>query len=253
MRHQTGNTTNKALFIALSTTSTICLISSFGFPLQRLELYRQTELSAFRVPTQKTYILTENDRDYPWGFDKARARKIGQIHHPATLQKVLLLCTAIACSAGALLVGKELVPQSEYEAEIEQLAHEGRKELKLKEIKQRFALANKSSQLLFLDQMKALMEEFGSPEEDMLEVDELNALYDSTEQSILPTEEPPVENVQQDESFRERFPSAMDNTSLKTILKALGEGHSREVVIQDVLGGGEAATHYYQYLLKNLT
>lgn len=239
---------NKSIFVALSSLSIASLIGSFGFPLQRVELWKETELSAFKVPVSKVYILTENDRDYPLGFDKSKARKFAQIHEPATLQKILLLTTAIGCSVGALLIGNKLVPAIEYEEEFNRLTLEGKKELSLKSIKQRFALANKSQQLLFLDEMKELMAEFGSMESEMIEVDELNALYEQTEQNILPKEENQVQPASSEVDFRGTFPESMDSTSWKACSRAIADGANRETCIKDVLGGGVVAEAYFDFL-----
>lgn len=240
-------TKQKPIFIALSSLSIASLIGSFGFPLQRLELYRQVELSAFKVPVTKTYILTENDRDYPLGFDRSRARKFAQIHEPATLQKILLLTTAIAASVGALLIGNKLVPAVEYEEEISRIKAEGAKELKLKALKQDFALKNKASQMLFLDSMRELMDSFDSIESEIQTVDELNALYEQTEENLLPKEENQVQPASSVD-FRATFPEQMDSTSWKACVKAIADGATREEVIKDVLGGGDVAGSYFDFL-----
>ena len=239
---------SKTVFTALSAISIASLVGSFGFPLQRLEIYKQPELSTFKVPVTRTFILTENDRDYPYGFDKSKAKKFAQIHEPYTVQKILLLTTAIGCSVVALMIGRELVPLSEYEEEIERIRAEGKKELTLKGIKQRFALASKSQQLLFLDEMKVLMEEFGSSEQEMLEADELNALYNETEQNILPKDESEESKPEANTDFRSTFPEQMDSTSWKAIQKAIVAEASREEIIKEVLGGGEAAANYFDFL-----
>lgn len=237
----------KPLFIALSSLSIASLIGSFGFPLQRLEIYKQPELSTFKVPVVRTFILTENDRDFPYGFDKSKAKKFAQIHEPYTVQKILLLTTAIGCSVVALIISRELVPLSEMEEEITRLTVEGKKELSLKAIKQKFALANKSQQLLFLDDMAAMLQEFGSPEEDMLLADEMNALYEQTEQNILPKDE--VEETKPEVvEYRSQFPETMDSVSWGAIQKAIASGATREEIVKDVLGGGTQASAYFDYL-----
>lgn len=241
-------TKSKTVFIALSAISISSLIGSWGFPLQRLEIYKQPELSTFKVPVVRTFLLTENDRDYPYGFDKSIAKKFAQIHEPYTVQKILLLTTAIGCSVVALIIGRDLVPLSEMEEEISRIKAEGQKELALKGIKQRLSLAGKSQQLLFLSEMRELMEEFGSMESEMLEVDELNALYSQTEENLLPKDEVEETKPEPNQDFRSTFPEQMDSTSWKACLKALNDGCDRSEIITQVLGGGSHAEQYYEFL-----
>ena len=238
---------SKTVFTSLSAISIASLVGSFGFPLQRLEIYKQPELSTFKVPVVRTFILTENDRDFPYGFDESRAKKFAQIHEPYTVQKILLLTTAIGCSVAALIIGKELVPAVEYEEEISKLTLEGKKELSFRAIKQKFALANKSQQLLFLDEMAAMIQEFGSMESEMLEVDELNALYEQTEENLLPKDE--VEETKPEVvDYRSQFPETMDSVSWGAIQKAIASGATREEIVKDVLGGGSQASAYFDFL-----
>lgn len=220
----------RPFFIGLSCLSIGCLIGSFAYPLQKLELYRQTEKGQFDVIYAKTYLVTENDLNYPYGFDKSRARKFAQIHVDYKVQKILLLALGTGCSVVALTLGKELVPMVEHEEEISRLTNEGKKELSLKAIKQRFALANKSQQLLFLDEMKALMEEFGSAEQESMEADEINALYEEHESTY---ETSPTTSSQPD--YRSQFSESMDTTSWKAVSKALSEGVSRTNICKEVL------------------
>ena len=238
---------DRVLFLALSTLSTASLVGSFAGPLEKLELYRQTEPGRFNEPITRTYIIRESSLNAPYGFNRQKAKLFAQVHVDWKVQKILLLTVAAGCSVAALSLGKELVPRYEYEEEISRLKHEGEKELSIKSIKQRFAIANKSQQLLFLDQMKVLMEEFGSHEAEMLEVDELNALYNETESSVL-AESPSEEAKSPDDSFRSSFPESMDSSSWKAIARALADGCTREEVIQNVLGKGAASEQYFDYL-----
>ena len=238
---------SKTVFTSLSAISIASLVGSFGLPLQRLQIFKQPELSTFKVPVVRTFILTENDRDYPYGFDKSKAKKFAQIHEPYTVQKILLLTTAIGTSVAALIIGKELVPAVEYEEEISKLTLEGKKELSFRAIKQKFALANKSQQLLFLDEMAAMIQEFGSMESEMLEVDELNALYEQTEENLLPKDE--VEETKPEVvDYRSQFPETMDSVSWGAIQKAIASGATREEIVKDVLGGGSQASAYFDFL-----
>lgn len=239
----------KYQFIGLSCLSIGCLIGSFAYPLQKIELYRQSEKGQFDIQYVRTYIITENSLNYPYGFQKDKARKFAQVHIDYKWQKILLLAMAAGCATLAMSIGSETVPLLELDEEVSRIKAEAKKELSLKGIKHRFALASKSQQLLFLDEMKTLIAEFGSMESEMQEVDELTALYDQVEQNQLDEGDEPAKP----EEFRSTFPEQMDATSWKACLKALGDGASREEVIKDVLGGGVGAAAYFDYLKsKNL-
>lgn len=232
----------RPLFIGLSCLSIGCLIGSFAYPLQKLELYRQVEKGTFDQTYIKTFIITENTLDKPYGFDSRKAKKFAQIYHPATYQKLLLLVLASGCAIAALSIGNEIVPVLEIEDEINQIKNEAKKELKLKSIKHHFALANKSQQLLFLDEMKELIESFGSMEEEIMTADEINQLYEEANQVQ------PASHDEEKPSFRVTFPEQMDTTSWKACLKAMGDGAGREEIVKDVLGGGDAASAYLDFL-----
>jgi hypothetical protein len=90
--------------------------------------------------------------------------------------------------------------------------------------------------------MKSLIDEFGSPEEEMLEADELNALYEETES--------PPEDSGDDVAFRDQFPESMDGTYWKAIQKA--DGLTQEEIIRDVLGCGESQQEVGVAYLKTL-
>lgn len=216
----------KPLFIGLSFLSIGFLVGSFAYPLQKLELYRQVERGHFDQTYIKTFIITESTLDKPYGFDKSKAKKFAQIYHPATMQKIILLLLASGCAVTALSIGN--VPQLEIEEEINRIKNDAKKELKLKSIKHHFALANKSQQLLFLDEMKELMNEFGSMEDEIMTADEINQLYEEGNQ-VQPT----ADN-ENNHSFRTVFPESLDSSAWKAICKA--EGCSDEELIKDVLG-----------------
>lgn len=221
---------NKPLFIGLSCLSVGCLVSAFGYPLQRLEVYSQTEQGRFGYSYDKRFIITENDLNYPWGFNQQKAVKIAQIYESATAQKFFLLILSGLCAGYALLIGQETVINSEIDNELETIKATGKKQLLLERVKHRLAMASKSQRLLFLDEMKSLIDEFGSAEEEMLEADELNALYEEVESS--------PESSDNDVTFRVQFPETMDGTYWKAIQRA--EGLTQEEIIRDVLGCSES-------------
>jgi hypothetical protein len=279
----------KGLFIGLSCLSIGCLVGSFGYPLQKLEVYRQIELGQFNIPYERTFIISENDRNYPYGFSKQSAQLIAQIYQDYKLQKVMLLVLAGLCASYALNMGSDTVVNSEIDSEVDSIKAQGKKELILEKVKHRLAMASKSQRLLFIDEMKALMDEFGTLEAETLEADEVNATDKFVNASYLLGEGHSVDTVvqqtwnlqpgtaehselkqkflnwQSDESdsdaqsvsmvdetsFREQFPDSMDGTSWKAILKALQAGASKEEILKDVLGSSDAAgTAYFEFLKR---
>lgn len=263
---------NRSCFVGLSCLSLACLIGSFANPLQKLEVWRQTELGNFDLEYQRTFIITENDVNYPYGFDADRAVKISRIYHDYKSEKILLLISAFVSAYLALQIGDETCRAVEIDVEISELKTKGRKELLIEGVKHKLAMASKSQRLLFMDEMKALIEEFGSGEGELLEADELNATDKFTNASYLLADGLPIDTVVEqvwgvasdspshrqlkgelqqwlgesddsphaieavEDSFRGLFPFEMDSTAWKGICKAMGEQASREDIVKDVLG-----------------
>jgi hypothetical protein len=245
-----------------------------------MEIWQQKEIGAFNLEYDRHFILTENDQDFPYGFDENRAVKIDQIYQDYKVEKIGLLILAIATAATAMDLGHETCIGDEIDSEVEQIKTEGRKQLIIEGIKHRLAMASKSQRLLFMDEMKALIEEFGSLEGEILEGDEVNATDKFTNAGYLLSEGHPIDVVVSqtwgykpgtsehaemkrkfqewqsedegetvistavcDESvFRGYFPESMDGTTWKAICKGLGEGLSRDEIVKDVLGCGSGQT-----------
>lgn len=218
---------NKPLFIGLSSLSLFCLVSSFANPLQRLEIYQQNEIGAFNLSYQKRFIITENDLDYPYGFSQSKATKIAQIHQDYKIEKIGFLLVGIIAASFSLYLGNDVVSNDEINSETKRIKSEGRKQLIIERIKHQLALASKSQRLLFLDEMKAMMEEFGSEETEMMEIDE-----------YLITGDDEVE-PKSTQKFREIFPEHLDATTWKAASKAISEGLSDEEIIADILACGK--------------
>jgi hypothetical protein len=234
---------NKPIFIGLSCLSLFCLVSSFANPLQRLEVYQQIEIGAFNLQYQKRFVITENDRDYPYGFNPSKAEKVAQIHQDYKIEKVFFLFVAIVTASASLYLGNEVVGNDEINSEIRKIKSEGRKQLILEGIKHQLALASKSQRLLFLDEMKAMMDEFGSDELERLEMDEL---------LIIGEERTPEDTPK----FRELFPENLDATTWKAVTRAISEGLSDEEIVADILGCGKTdaviGEKYLSYLKGKL-
>jgi hypothetical protein len=273
---------DKGLFIGLSCLSIGCLVGSFGYPLQKLEVWKQVESGQFNIPYERTFVLTENDRNYPYGYSKKSAQLVAQIYEDYKLQKVLLLVLAVLCATYALNMGDETVGNAEIDSEVDTIKAQGKKELILERVKHRLAMASKSQRLLFIDEMKALMDEFGTPEGETLEANELNATDKFVNASYLLGEghsvdtvvtqtwgcqpgttehaelkrkflhwqsedseestEGSVQTAVDEEVFRAVFPESMDNSTWKAVCKALGEGLTRSDIVKDVLGCGDSQT-----------
>ncbi|MFB2982869.1 hypothetical protein [Microseira sp. BLCC-F43] len=259
---------NKRLFIALSCASITCLTGSFAYPLQKLQVYRQVEKNALGQSYTRNFILTESDVTLPWGFDFKKSKLIAKIYQDNKHQKLFLLLAAGLCALGALSLGSETVLADEIDSEVAAIKAIGKKQLLLEGVKHRLAMASKSQRLLFLDEMKALMDEFGTPEGEILQADEINITDKFTNAGYLLAEGLPIDSVisqtwgcpegspehramkqkfvswQGDEEleeeitpdFRSQFPKTMDAASWKAINKALNEGASKEDIIADVLG-----------------
>lgn len=275
----------KGLFIGLSCVSIGCLVGAFGYPLQKLEVWRQVEVGQFNIPYERTFVLTEDSLNYPYGFSKQSAQLIAQIYQDYKLQKIMLLVLAGLCASYALNMGGDTVVNAEIDTEIDSIKAQGKKELILEKVKHRLAMASKSQRLLFVDEMKALIDEFGTPEGEILEADEANATDKFVNASYLLGEGHSVDTVVQqtwnvqsgtpehsnlkrkflawqsddaddgtvqtvvdETSFREHFPESMDSTSWKAICKASQNGADKDEIIKDVLGGSDAAKAYYEFL-----
>lgn len=278
---------NKRLFVALSCASIASLVGSFAYPLQKLEIYRQGEKNALGQAYIRNFIITENDVSFPYGFDSEKAKLVAKIYQDAKQQKLLLLLAAGVLAIGALTIGDETVLAAEIDSEVSTIKAVGRKQLLLEKVRHRLAMASKTQRLVFLDEMRALMAEFNTPEAEILEADELNATDKFTNAGYLLAEGIPIDKAvaqtwgcpagteehravkqkflawQGDEEafeeenipdFRTQFPETMDATSWKAVSKALAEGVSREDVITDVLGCKGAQTEigsaYFDHLQK---
>jgi hypothetical protein len=134
-------------------------------------------------------------------------------------------------------MGQEICLHSEIDDEVLAVKSQGKKELILESVKHRLAMASKSQRLLFLDEMKELMVEFGSAEEEIQEVDEISALYEApTEVSVVEggiTPEPTPEALTID--FRGHFPEHMDASVWGLIQPLLLQGMADEDIAKGSL------------------
>jgi len=232
---------NKYAFIGMSIVGLSALMASFGYPLQRLEVWRITSVGLFSNATSQILIFKEGQTIRPLGFEESDPERIGGIYRGYKWEKLAFLAVAAGCGTTGLVLGGKIINQLEVEQSVTDIRLVGQRELREAEIKHRMAMAAKSQQLLFVDEVNSLNEEFGSPEEEMLEVDEINALYEN-----------PEAVVEESEDFRAIFPEGMDGASSKAIQKAMGDGLSQEEIVRDVLGCGKSqfdmGVSYYEWL-----
>ncbi|HBK66769.1 MAG TPA: hypothetical protein DEA78_24735 [Cyanobacteria bacterium UBA11159] len=232
---------DKPLFIGLSCAALVSLVGSFAYPLQKLEVWRQQEHGSFNLNYDRHFIITESTPDYPYSFDINKAVKVAQIYRDYKIEKISLLVIAIGCASTAIKLGQDTCIGDEIDSEVERIKSEGKKQLILEGIKHRLAMASKSQRLVFLDEMKALMEEFDSVESEIMDVDELIITGDESELE----DNLPVVN-----DFRSIFPESMDNSSWKAVSKGISGGLSDEEIIKDTLDCDLALGKSYLEYLK---
>lgn len=238
---------NKGLFIGLSCLSVGCLVGAFGFPLQKLEVYSQSEIGAFNQEYDKRFIITESDSNYPYGFSNERAVKIAQVYNDYLPQKAMLLILSGVCAGYALMIGDGTVINAEIDSEVQAIQATGKKQLLLEKVKHNLALASKAQRISFMDEMKALLEEFGSPEEELIEADELNALYE--EVSDKETDSADSKTSFDLELIRSHYPENLDAVTWKAVSKAIANGSSREEILIEVLqANNDVGRAYLDYL-----
>lgn len=226
---------NKPLFIGLSCTAVACLIGSFGYPLQQIEIYKQVETGNFNSQYIRTFIISESDQDYPYGFNPNKAKKYAQIYQDAKWQKTVLLLLAAGSAIAAISMGQEICLHSEIDDEVLAVKSQGKKELILESVKHRLAMASKSQRLLFLDEMKELITEFGSAEEEIQEVDEIAALYQEPDVPTTEESSPEISAEAPTVDFRNHFPEHMDASVFGLIQPLLLQGTADEDIARGSL------------------
>ncbi|MFB2978027.1 hypothetical protein [Microseira sp. BLCC-F43] len=63
---------NKRLFLGLSWASICCLVGSFAYPLQKLQVWRQVEKNAINQTYTRNFVITESDVSLPYEFNRDR-------------------------------------------------------------------------------------------------------------------------------------------------------------------------------------
>lgn len=228
-----------------------CLVGALANPLQKLEIWRQVEVGAFGISYEKTFIITESDLNYPYGFDKNKAQKVAQIYKDYKAEKIILLVLATAAAGTALSIGEVVCNSEEVSSEVNRIKTESEKQLKIEQVKQKGALASKAQRQLHFEEMTMLSEMYGSIEGQIQEADELNVLGgEETEEE----EEEEQQQQQTEQKFREEFPENTDETYWKAIKKEIEAGVGKHQIIKEVMACSESkiwiGNQYYDFLIN---
>lgn len=162
----------EVVFICLSCISIGSLFGSFAGNLQRFEVWQQQEFNNFNQSYNQTFIINEND-NLPYGLDKSKAGKIASNYQSDILQKCLLLAVAGISATVALLLANINFEELELNWEVSKLETTAKKQLKIENIKNKYALMSVAQREQFRLEIASLLELTGGDE--TLEATEINA------------------------------------------------------------------------------
>jgi len=94
-RKSDGKASQKSAVIYWSVASICCLIGSFAYPLQKLQVWRQVEKNAFYQTYTRNFVITENDVSLPDGFNSNSSKLIPKISQSNPQQKFILLVASL--------------------------------------------------------------------------------------------------------------------------------------------------------------
>lgn len=168
---------NRRLFLSTSLVSVLCLLGSFGNPLQKLTVYHQKEIGLLDAERTDVYVITESDRNYPYGFIQEKAVRVAQIREDYKGVKIMLLALSLIASAYSLSLANSVISESDLEKEVVDMEITAKKELLMKRLKLMAALSMKEQSLEIMNQMAGLFESYGEelPEYENEELDEMAA------------------------------------------------------------------------------
>lgn len=180
---------------------------------------------------------------------------------PFDITRAIGYATSIVFSGRAYYTGVCLLSQERKSDEVDAMTYDASvdfherlldstMELKLTQLENKF-----TEYLIPLAAHKRHLEQQLSrvlPHPELSDEDREQAAKSAIESAFVETENhSDRENEINIESVREKFPEQMDSTSWKAILKALGNGASKEEIIKDVLGGEvKISAEYYEILKK---
>jgi len=99
---------SSAVFIALSVLSLGMLFTSFAFPLQSLEVWKQREFNKLKQPNDVIFIVTDTDEPNS-ALNRSKAVKLSQIYQDYQYQKLALLTGSLIFSSIAVLLADKAI------------------------------------------------------------------------------------------------------------------------------------------------
>lgn len=164
--------THKGLFLALSVGAATVLLTSFAYPLQSMEVLRQTELNTFKQRADKIFVITESDIGQPYGLNRKKAVKVSQIYQDYKYQKITLLVTSLILSSIARLMADGAVLYEKINRETQRIIWEEEDEMPavkpvpktidkivlFTQIKERWQTLSEEQKQLFRAEIRALSE-----------------------------------------------------------------------------------------------
>lgn len=203
---------NKGLFLILSCFSIGGLVGSFAYPLQKFEIWRQTEPSVFSKEYTKTFVMSEVDQTTPYGLNTTKAEKIASIYNDAKSQKLILLVIGVMSASCAAIIGEDTVEDATLEREVNQINLEAKKEVLINKIKHKWAMASEAQKQLYKEEYKALVDLFGDETQQASELNQtdkfINAYYMLQEGHSIDTVVAQTWNVSQGSADFERLKQA---------------------------------------------
>ncbi len=179
-------TKSKGLFIGLSCLSIGCLVGSFAYPLSKLEVWHQTEINQFKQLYTKVFIITENERNIPYSFNKKKAEKVANIYQDYKFQKLMLLAASIISASIALAIGDKTVQSASIDDEVRHIDGQAQREFLVSQIKHKWAMATQSQKLQFREELKELAALF---DDETMEATEINETDKFTNANYMLMEE----------------------------------------------------------------
>lgn len=135
-----------------------CLFACFSFPLQSVEVWKQSEVNQFKQPYKRVFILTESDLQPPYGLSKNKAVKISQIYQDYKSQKIIILLLSMLSGGMAMLLSEDAVQGDEIDVQVKTIDQTASKEFLLSQVKHKWAMLSEAQKQLFREEIRALAE-----------------------------------------------------------------------------------------------
>jgi hypothetical protein len=163
---------SKIGFILLGCVSIGSLFGAFAGNLESFEVWSQKEHNQFGQEYSKIFILTENEPKLPYGINKKKADQIATNYENLKLQKFLLVGVSLVSSGFALLIGESKLLDFEIATETKKIESTAKKEYKVRQIKQKWALMTEAQKQLFREELRELITLSGGDE--VMDANEIN-------------------------------------------------------------------------------